>query len=467
MRAALYIRVSTNEQAKEGYSIPAQKERLDAFAKSQGWTVTEYYLEEGESGKDLHRPAMKRLLADIESGGIDVILIYRLDRLTRSVVDLHALLQLFEKNNVAFRSVTEIYDTTTATGRLFITLVAAMAQWERENLGERVYFGMAEMARQGRRPGTKEPYGYRYADGKLLFFPEEAKVVRQIYNLYLQGNGFRKIVRVLNNSRIPTKTGKTWTDNTLSVILTNPLYKGMFKWDGELYKGQHEPIIDDATWQAVQNKMAQKKSIPPRHAHSNYPLTGILKCGLCGSPLNGCTQTYTSKKGKQQLRYYKCGRRDHKGDCDLPYLRAEIVEAQVLDWLGKFTDMESLSKLVQEELIVAELHDTEIDRLQVELRGINGKKKKWFDAYEAGVISVADLHERLKLITERETYVHTRLKELTAAKRPWSDQERLQRIKNLRWLWNKATPQEQKELAHELIKSITADENKTIRIILN
>ncbi len=468
MNTVAYIRVSTEEQAKEGYSIPAQKERLDAFAKSQGWTITEYYIEEGRSGKDLERPAAQKMLADITEGNIEIVLVYRLDRLTRSVIDLHTLLQLFEKHQVAFRSVTEIYDTTTATGRLFITLVAAMAQWERENLGERVYFGMSEMVKQGRRPGTKEPYGYTYNKEKKVLDvnPGEAKVIRQIYDMYLKGDGIRKIVRSLNESQIPTKFGKTWADNTISHILKNPLYLGSFRWDGEKFDGGHTAILDENTWLSVQEKMVRKKKLPPRHASGNYPLTGILKCGLCGTSLNGSVSTQKNMQGKRKVRWYKCGRRDHKQDCDLPYFRAETVENQVLEWIGKASNLDALQEMAKAKANDSNVLD-EVNALEAELRGAGLKKKKWFDAYEAGVIGVPDLNNRLKSITEREEYARTRLKELSFEQPEWTKKERLKKIQNFRWLWENANPQERKELAHELIKSITAGKNKTISIELN
>ena len=134
MRVALYIRVSTEDQAREGYSIQAQKNKLEAYCVSQGWDVVGFYIDDGYSAKDLDRPEMKRMLKHIEQGLIDCVLVYRLDRLTRSVLDLYKLLEIFEQHNCKFKSATEVYDTTTAMGRMFITIVAAMAQWERENL---------------------------------------------------------------------------------------------------------------------------------------------------------------------------------------------------------------------------------------------------------------------------------------------------------------------------------------------
>lgn len=188
MRTAVYIRVSTDDQAREGFSIAAQREKLLAYIYSQGWEVADIYADEGVSAKDTNRPALTRMLADISRGCIDVVLVYRLDRLTRSVLDLYQLLQEFERYGVHFKSCTEVYDTTTAMGRLFITLVAALAQWERENLAERVKMGMGQMVRERKRPGGPPPFGYVLREGQLQLHPEEAKLVRTMFTQYLIGN---------------------------------------------------------------------------------------------------------------------------------------------------------------------------------------------------------------------------------------------------------------------------------------
>ncbi|MGZ7119966.1 MAG: recombinase family protein, partial [Methanobacterium sp.] len=198
MKVAAYVRVSTNEQAQEGYSIAAQKNRLEAYALSQGWEIVKWYVDEGESAKDLNRTDLTRMLKDVKLGIFDVVLVYKLDRLTRSVMDLYKLLDKFEEYNVKFKSSTEIYDTSTAMGRLFITLVSALAQWERENLGERVSMGMQQKAKEGKWTVANPPLGYVSNDSVLSIHPSEAAIVKEIYSLYLSGMGMWKIAGNLN-----------------------------------------------------------------------------------------------------------------------------------------------------------------------------------------------------------------------------------------------------------------------------
>ena len=167
MRVAIYARVSTREQKEHGYSVPGQIRQLNKFAESKNWTVVGEYVDAGVSAKDMNRPELQRMLKDVEEGLIDVILVKALDRLTRSVLDLYKILEYREKNDCKFKSATEIYDTTTAVGRMFITIVSAISQWERENLAERVAFGFVEKAESGRYPRGSEAYGFYSENSKV------------------------------------------------------------------------------------------------------------------------------------------------------------------------------------------------------------------------------------------------------------------------------------------------------------
>ena len=208
MKAVIYTRVSTEEQVKEGFSLAAQLDRLRSFCDSQGWDVADVYTDEGVSAKNTERPELNRLLRDCPRQKFDVVVVYRLDRLTRSVMDLYKLLQLFDAHKIGFRSATEVFDTTNAVGRLFLTIVAALAQWERENLGERIRMGFDQKKREGKWHSTNVPYGYHRVDDQLVIAEEEAEIIREMFRQYIGGLGVHRLVMWLRE-----RTGRLWTSS--------------------------------------------------------------------------------------------------------------------------------------------------------------------------------------------------------------------------------------------------------------
>ncbi|WP_297988200.1 recombinase family protein, partial [uncultured Anoxybacillus sp.] len=186
MKVAIYVRVSTDEQAREGYSIESQKDSVINFVKSQRWEVCDFYIDDGYSAKDLKRPAMQRLIEDTKERKFDVVVFYKLDRLVRSVGDLDKLLKLFDKHDIGIRSVTEPFDTTTAMGRFLITLVAAIAQWEREINSERTKDKLKAMAEKGKWRGGYPIIGYDIKDKKLAVNKNEVKQAQDQFLFYLK-----------------------------------------------------------------------------------------------------------------------------------------------------------------------------------------------------------------------------------------------------------------------------------------
>ncbi|MGG3233212.1 recombinase family protein [Priestia flexa] len=267
MKVSLYARVSTQEQVEEGYSIDSQLTNLRKFAESQSWDIYNEYVDEGFSAKNLKRPAIEELIEDVKKQKFDVVLVYRLDRLVRSVLDLHNLLNLFDKHNVMFRSATEMFDTTSAMGRFFISIVGSMAAWERENLGERVFVNMKHKAEEGKRPGGKAPFGYHNIRDSLIINEDEAKWVRWIFNQY-RTKGKDMIAFELNARGVKTRNGKLWSNSVLNYLINNHVYAGYVRWNRKdsqgkikddmiLVKGDHEPIISKETFDETQR--IQKK----------------------------------------------------------------------------------------------------------------------------------------------------------------------------------------------------------------
>jgi site-specific DNA recombinase len=264
----IYIRVSTEEQAKDGFSIHAQKEKLTKYAEANGWNIYDYYIDNGISGKNLKdRKEVNRLLKDIVDKKIDNILIYKLDRLTRSMKDLMYLIELFEKNSCTFNSQTEKIDTSNAVGRMFIKIIGIFAEFERENLAERVSLGYEQKTREGHYTNTNGVYGYDYDINKkrLIVNEKEKVIVNKIFDLYMDGNSYLKIASNFNKLNIPTKRGGKWAPSTIKSIVTNPLYIGKIRYGVKrkdksfiIDSNYVEPILSDEKWNIVNNIIKQK-----------------------------------------------------------------------------------------------------------------------------------------------------------------------------------------------------------------
>ena len=233
MQTAIYCRVSTEEQATVGFSIHAQKDKLTKYAESNDWDIVDYYVDDGISGKNLtDRKEVSRLIEDVKKGKINNVLIYKLDRLTRSVKDLIYLIELFDSHNCTFNSQTEKIDTSNAVGRMFVKIIGIFAEFERENLAERVTFGYEQKTKEGNYTNCNGVFGYDYlvGKGKLKVNKNEAIYVKKIFNWYLDGESMVKIAKKLKDLNVPTKRGGHWNQSTIYSILTNPLYIGNVRY---------------------------------------------------------------------------------------------------------------------------------------------------------------------------------------------------------------------------------------------
>lgn len=242
-RAALYVRVSTEEQAEEGYSLDAQMGRLEKYCEMEGWEITARYFEEGKSGRNVNRPEYARMLS--EKDNWDVILVLKMDRIHRNSVNFANMMKFLEKNGKDFCSIQEQFDTTTAMGRFVMDVLERIAQLESEQIGERVKQGMMEKAMLGIGGlGGGAPYGYDMNMGKLDVNNDEMYTVRAIYRMYIDGNSTQDIADSLNDAHIPAKKGGKWNKQSVNKILHNPVYIGYNQWNGIVQKGEHNAIVD-------------------------------------------------------------------------------------------------------------------------------------------------------------------------------------------------------------------------------
>lgn len=273
----IYIRVSTAEQAKEGYSISAQRERLTAFCKAQGYSDYKFYVEEGLSGKNTTRPQLQQLMSDVEAGRIGTILVYKLDRFTRSVLDLHKMLEKMDKHNCVFKSATEPYDTSTAMGRMFITIVAAMAQWEIENSSERIKMALEEKVSKGERVGGI-PFGFDLDENEKLIANHQAETVLEMIDKIRSGMSMARLADFL------TKTNNDkprWVANTVRRILTNPALYGATRWGDKVYENTHEGLITKEEFTKLQQLLSDRSQHRLRDVKSTYIFQGVMSCPKC------------------------------------------------------------------------------------------------------------------------------------------------------------------------------------------
>ncbi|MBH0330813.1 DNA recombinase [Brevibacillus brevis] len=461
MRTAIYIRVSTEDQAREGFSIPAQREKLLSYVHSQGWEVQAVYADEGVSAKDTKRPALSQLLQDIRTGEIDVVLVYRLDRLTRSVLDLYQLLQEFDRYAVHFKSCTEVYDTTTAIGRLFITLVAALAQWERENLAERVKLGMSQMARERKRPGGPAPYGYNLVRGTLVVNQREAAGVRTMFERYDRGESPRQIAEWANRFGLRGKNGASWSASAVLRLLKNPVYHGALRWnytDADqqrndprewiIEEATHPAIIDQSCFSRVQERMSARGTSHPRVLSSCYLFSGLLYCSRCGSSMRGKTTTITGKGEKRYThRYYLC-KNKLAGTCDAPAIREDRLEKAIVHELMQHSP-ESIAALQE---VVQTLFQTNSCFAKETEQELQIRRQRWEQAYEEGFLSLADLREKINAL-ERAA------KEREQTYSVFSNVQRfdLEALSNWNLIWTHADEKERRLLVCTLIQRVDVE----------
>lgn len=341
-----YIRVSTEEQAKEGFSINAQTEKLKQYAFARGWIIHDFYIDEAKSGKDLEgRPDVLRLLKDVVDKKIDNVLVYKIDRLTRSMKNLIELIELFSQENCAFNSLMESIDTTSATGRMFIKIIGIFAEFERENLAERVSFGFEQKALEGNYNGHSI-YGYDYTKGtqELLINKDEAKIVKDIFAMYLKGKSMTEICDYLIETKVPTKRGGSWYPSSMLSILTNPLYIGKIRYKDGTDKGfikdtdKYENIIDKDVFNNVQRIIGNRKKYTLRHypKANTYFLT-FLSCSKCGKKLHSIQHRNSNGKDKNLYVGYRCPN-IKMGTCDCSSISQPKVEKAFVDLISKYDE---------------------------------------------------------------------------------------------------------------------------------
>jgi site-specific DNA recombinase len=483
VRCAIYTRKSSEEGLDQEFnSLDAQREAAEAFIASQkaeGWTaLLDRYDDGGYSGGSIERPALERLLHDINAGKVDCVVVYKVDRLSRSLMDFARIMETFERQGVSFVSVTQQFNTTHSMGRLTLNILLSFAQFEREIIGERIRDKLAAQARRGKWTGGAPVLGYDVdrsgPSPHLVINAKEAAQVREIFGMYLHEAALLPVVKELArrnwaNKRRTTKKGKQlggrpFDKATLYVLLTNPIYTGQMPYKGELYPGEHEPIIDQELFDKVQHQLKENGRTGGVEVRNKYGalLRGLLRCKGCDTAM---THTFHRGKGRHVYRYYRCTHeiKNGRGACSADSLPAQEIEALIVDEVRRLAHDEALlaqvltdaHAAIQGELGAAQrnLDDLrrERDRNSRELRQLATSGQTNAEV----TTRIADLHARLAEADRHLPQLVARVAELegqtvtqAGARAAFADFDTL---------WKGLIPREQARLLKLLIASVDYD----------
>jgi site-specific DNA recombinase len=509
-RVAIYARVSTTEQAEEGYSIDEQSRLLREWCDQQGYEVYNVYADRGISGKNITgRPSLQQLLNDSKKGKFDIVLVWKTNRLSRDILDTLKIVKVFEKHGVLFKSYTENFETETPQGQMQLHLMAMLAEYERKNIAENVRMGMIARAKEGSWNGG-QVLGYdtvempsenkKRKSTKLVINEKEAQTVRRIFQLYLDGNGYKSIANTVNKEGHRSKKNNYFSINAIKTILTNPIYVGYIRYNVRrnwtqkrrnninpnpvIERGHHKPIISEDVWRKAQT-ILEKRSNKPNRVHSGeYPLTGILKCPACGAGMVLGRTTNRNKDGtKRVLEYYVCGAWKNKGTavCHSNGIRTAYADEYVLNRIGHFTANDNLIKDVVNHINKGITNNSdpiqkEYQHLKKLIDSIQSKKDKTLGLFEEGILNKAELVDRLAKLNEEKQILEGRLSPLEKQFSLVNQQEiSFNMVKTVMDNFMKnykdsLTVEQRKHLLQLIIKKITIAENKkidTIQIQLN
>jgi site-specific DNA recombinase len=419
VRVGLYTRISTDE-AHQPYSLGAQADRLEAYVKSQeNWQIARRY-EDQMTGTVLERPGLQAALTDSRRGLYDLLLVFRVDRLARSVRALAAILEELDQVGVAFRSATEPFDTSSPAGRMMVQMLGVFAEFERATLIERVIAGMTKKASQGGWNGGARPFGYDYnrESGCLQVNQDEASVVQDIFDMYVSRRmGTTSIARRLNDRGIRTKQGSLWRADAVITMLSNRAYLGEVLFRDQSYEGKHPPIVSASTFENANKTLRERGEIAAnrRTNTSAYPLAGILVCQKCGSRFVG-----TGANGNGgNYRYYICCNRQSfgTGNCDQDRIPAEKVEDAVLQRIRSTLEdgkvLRNALQLFEESWSQDDPARTkEANRIDKEITKTKSAIDRYLLAFEEGTMPVEGCGHRIQELTEKLTGLEGRKAEI-------------------------------------------------------
>ena len=459
-QVAAYVRVSTLEQAESGYSVDEQVEKLTAYCKARDWNLAKVYKDPGFSGSNLKRPGMQMLISDAKAGYFDTVLVYKLDRLSRSQKDtLHLIEDIFNAHSVAFVSLSENFDTSTSFGKAMIGILSVFAQLEREQIRERMTMGKVGRAKSGKAMNwTNVPFGYIYRKDQLFVDDFQATIVKRIFNDYLAGVSITKLRDHLNEEG---HLGKNinWSYRTVRQILDNETYTGITKFRGQKYVGTHQAIISKDTYDKTKKELKRRqiknaKLSNPRPFRAKYMLSGLLKCGYCTANLaigknnnkSGVHRYYRCyslmrKKAFTQRQYSFCPGISHGMD---------DLESYVLTEIRKFQ--------LKPELVQPNHRNNDLKPLRKELEKIEAQQSKLIDLYlDSHDLPLKRMNERRDKLAEQHQAVSDKINKVAT---PEVDPEEAKTLLAQSDNILKINYEQQKKIVKKLIKQVTVYNDK-------
>lgn len=427
MRVALYIRVSSQEQAEEGYSIGEQTERLGKYAEAMQWSVYRTYTDPGYSGGNMDRPGLQTMIKDVEAGLIDKVVVYKLDRLSRSQLDtLYLIEKVFLTNDTDFVSMTENFDTSTPFGRAMIGILAVFAQLERERIKERTLMGKEARAKEGKwHGGSTEPIGYDYdpATEELSINEYEALQIKELAELFLQGMPLRTIETLFIKKGYKHKHG-TWDPKTMRRVLRSKTCLGYTKHRGQWYLGQHDPILTEEVHEkcvALLDKRAEayKATGLKPGAQTTY-LGGLLFCKHCGGKYaKQLNSRY--KEGKPKVYWYMCYSRCKRSkkmikdpNCKNKNWKMEELDELVFNEIRKLAADPAYFQTVKKSGADNSENVNKIKLLEKEIEKIDEQISRFMDLYGLGKFTIDQVSGKVDPLNEQKLSLEKEIESLTA-----------------------------------------------------
>lgn len=483
VRCAIYTRKSTEEGLEQEFnSLHAQRESAEAYIlsqKAQGWELLpDHYDDGGFSGGSMERPALAKLMADIAAGKIDAVVVYKVDRLSRSLLDFAKMMEVFEKKHVSFVSVTQQFNTAISMGRLILNVLLSFAQFEREMIAERTRDKMGAARRKGKWVGGTPGLGYDVVASKLVVNDAEAALVREIFDLYLKEQSLLRVTEILNGRGTRLKSwvtrkgekhvGGKWTKSSVRRLLSSPTYVGKITYQGEQYAGEHKAIVDVGVFKKVQARLAAARTDTRGNSRNRHGflLRGMIRCTRCGSVMTSvCT-----RKDRKVYRYYVCSAVHHQGTgaCEVRSVPAETFEKFIVDKVRAMAKSPEALKLIPAQLEADRRKDVpalaaEKGRLGQDLERCRAEAKSLL-ATLAGQARgdgrfvgerLGELEEQAKQIEGRLVEIDARLAGLD---RPAPDEKEVDALVSMfDPMWDRLTATEQARVLHLLIDRIAYD----------